>query len=218
MRPAWAAPLLAALAVAPAALAAGTEEFSVRVSPAVAPCVEAAARAYPGPGRPRLETGRLKEGAPLVIVGSSVEVDRVLESDGALHDTDVDVARIPWVLTVAPGQDAPPQGLAGLAASSAGVAVLGGPEAYAARRALRGVPERRVREATEAAVLQNAPLALVPLSLAAPGEQMSTDVPPLRVRAAVGKAGASSPAARAFVQFLAGPPGQAAFAACGVTR
>jgi hypothetical protein len=217
---AWArhATLAALLAAAPGADAGQAGEVLVRVSPAVAPCVAAAARAYTGPGRPRLETGVLKDAGAHVIAGSSVEVDRVLDSGGALHDTDVDVATIPWVLAVAPGHAAPPQGLAGLASSAADVAVLGGPEAYAARRALRGVPEGRLREGTEIAILRSAPVALVPLSLAGPGERVSTDLPPLRVRAAVATAGAALPPARAFVAFLATPAGQAAFTACGAAK
>jgi hypothetical protein len=218
MARAWPAALAVLLAASPGAAAGGADEIQVRVSPAVAPCVAAAARAYTGPGRPRLETGLLKERAPAVIVGSSVEVDRVLDAGGALHDTDVDLAHIPWVLTVAAGHGAPPQGLAGLAASTADVAVLAGPEAYAARRALQGIPERRLREGTEPGVLRSAPLALVPLSLAGKGEQVATDVPPLRARAAVARAGAASPAARAFVAFLASEAGRAAFAVCGAAR
>jgi len=193
------------------------DEILVRVSPAAAPCVAAVVREYPGPGRPRMETGPLKDPGPHVIVGSSVEVDRVMDSGGGLHDTDVDVARIPWVLVVAPGQAAPERGLAGLSAAAADVAVLAGPEAYAARRALRDLPDRRVREASDPAVLKSAPLALVPLSLAEGGQQVATDVAPVRIRAAVATAGAGSPAARAFVAFLAGDTGRGAFAACGRT-
>jgi hypothetical protein len=217
---AWArhATLAALLAAAPGAGAGQAGEVLVRVSPAVAPCVASAARAYSGPGRLRLETGALKGARAHVIVGSSVEVDRVLDSGGALHDTDVDVASIPWVLAVAPGQTVPARGLAGLPSSVDEVAVLGGPEAFAARRALTGVPEGRLREGTEIAVLRSAPLALVPLSLAGPGERVATDIAPLRVRAAVATAGAATPAARSFVAFLASPPGQAAFAACGAAK
>ena len=218
MARAWPAALAVLLAGSPGATAGRTDEIHVRVSPAVAPCVAAAAKVYPGPGRPRLQTGLLKEDAPQAIVGSSVEVDRVLDAGGALHDTDVDLARIPWVLAVAPGQAAPPQGLAGLASSPLDVAVLSGPEGYAARRALQGIPERRLREGTEAAVLRSAPIALVPLSLAGPGDHVGTEVPPLRVRAAVAAAGAGSPAARAFVSFLASEPGRAAFVACGASK
>jgi hypothetical protein len=116
---------------------------------------------------------------------------------------------------VAPGQEPPAGGLAGLAATGAEVAVLAGPEAYAARRALRDLPERRVRESDSPAALKSARLALVPLSLSAGGREVPTDVPPVRVRTAVTRVGAGSPAARAFVAFLSSEAGRTAFAGCG---
>jgi ABC-type molybdate transport system substrate-binding protein len=72
-----------------------------------------------------------------------------------------------------------------------------------------------VRSATGRA-LREAPVVLVPLSLAAPGDRMGVDVPPIVVRAATGVAPARPEDARALVAFLASEPGQKAFAECRV--
>jgi hypothetical protein len=58
-------------------------------------------------------------------------------------------------------------------------------------------------------------VAVVPLSLAGDGPVSSLDVPPLTVRALGVRASARASAARAFLDFLTGEKGNAAFRACG---
>jgi ABC-type molybdate transport system substrate-binding protein len=58
----------------------------------------------------------------------------------------------------------------------------------------------------------------VPLSLAGDGPAVTLAVPPLTARALGVRASPRKDAARAFVEFLAGEPGNAAFRACGRTE
>jgi hypothetical protein len=184
----------------------------VRATAAVAPCVEAAARAYTTPSRRVVvETGRLAEGAADVFVGAAAEVTRALEGGAAAVDSDAEVARVPWLLVVPAGN---PQALRGLAdAERAGVEVwvAGGPAANEARRALRKLAPERLREASDGAVPRGAAAALAPLCLAGPGERLPVDVPELIVEAAVSARASRPDAARDFVAFLASPAGRRAF-------
>lgn len=188
-----------------------------RASVEAAPCVAAAAAAY---GRAiAVETGALRDPVPAdVLVGSGVEVTRALEGGDAVVGSEEQVARIPWVLSVPAGNPMGIAGLADLARPGLEVAVLGGHASYEARRALAQNRAARVRESEDGGVLKRATVALVPLSLAGPGERVAVDVPAIPIGAAVSVRAARPEEARAFVSFLASEKGQAAFTACGGPR
>lgn len=211
---------LLALAGGPTCASAGGSEKALRVraSEAVAPCVAAAGRAYAAAtGRlVSVETGSLRDPGPAEVLVSAnpVEMTRALEGGAAVEGSEVDVARIPWVLAVSPGNPLRLHGLADLGRPGLEVWILGGPAAYEARRALAAHPPERLQEATEAAALRSAAVALVPLSLAGGAERVAVDVPPLVAQAAVATRSARPEASRAFVRFLGEGAGQRAFAAC----
>ncbi len=207
-----AAPLLAA----PAAL-------RVKASPAVAPCVSAAASAYHQTSgrRVAVETAAIgsqdsADGADVVVAADS-ELNRVIESGASDPDLEVEVATIPWVLAGAPGAATPE--LHSFARTGTVVRTLGGAVARETWRRLhlQGFSPARVERVRETPVrLQPGEGAVVPLSLAGAGPVTTLDVPPLRVRALAVAASPRKDADRAFLDFLAGP-GNAAFRACGRT-
>jgi len=200
----------------PALAGAGPQApLRVRSSEAAAPCVRSAAAAY---GKPvDVQAGPLRDDAAtadVLVAASGVEMTRALESGRAVQGTEVDVARIPWVLSVPRGN---PEGLAALKDLSRPgieVVVLGGPAAYQARRALGAVAPGRLRETTDAEVLRYARVAVVPLSLAGAGERIAVDLPALEARAAVAEGTPRAGEAAAFVRFLGAEEGQRAFAGC----
>ena len=206
--------LLSLLALAASARA--QEPLRVRATPAVAPCVTAASPSWPG-GRVAVETAGMRDAGPVdVLVGTSVEMTRALEGGGAVVNSDVDIAEIPWVLSVASGNPLRVRSLADAREKGAEVVLLGGPVAYEARRALAGAATSRVRESTDRQTLRAASVALLPLSLAGSGERIAVpEVPTLRATAAVAVGAAQPERAEQFVRFLGSEAGQRAFAACG---
>jgi 4'-phosphopantetheinyl transferase len=121
----------------------------VTASEAVAPCVEAAAEAYRSRGGATVqldtaavgaESASAAEGAPApdVLVGTSIELTRAVEGGSAVEGSEVDLARIPWVLEADEGLGV--RSLDDLKSSTAEVWVLGGPAAYEARRAVSARP------------------------------------------------------------------------------
>jgi Bacterial extracellular solute-binding protein len=203
------------LATGSPAAAPGGAPLRVRATAAVAPCVEAAARAYEKKtGRAVVETGTLLDAATAdVLVGSAAEVTRALESGAAAPDSDAEVARVPWLLVVTAGN---PYGLTSLGdAARAGIEVwvAGGAAAHAARRVAEAAAPNRVREASDGTVPSGAAAALAPLCLAGAGERVRVDVPDLVVEAAVAARTSRARAAGDFVTFLASPDGRRAFAA-----
>jgi len=197
-----------------ASVGAAADGLRVRVTPAAAPCVEAAAAAWPdAAGREvAVEVGALRDAGEWdVLVGASVELTRALEGQDAAPDSDVEVASIPWVLHADSGSV---RTLDDLARSGVEATVLGGDVAYEARRALAEHKVGRFRETTNVSRLRSARVALVPLSLASAGSRQSVDVPPIRVGAAVGARTRHPLEASAFVRYLGSEPGQQAFAAC----
>lgn len=207
--------LLLAFSFAPSAQA--QEPLRVRVSAAVAPCVAAASRSWSGGRRVALETTSLRDPGPAdVLVGSLVEMTRALEGGEAVVNSDVDIAEIPWVLSVAAGNKLGVKSLSDVREKSVDLVVLGGPVSYEARRALAGGGTSRLREVSDQAALRAAPVALVPLSLAGAGERIAVaGVPPLRTSAAIGAHAAQPERAQQFVDYLGSEAGQRAFAACG---
>jgi hypothetical protein len=211
------ASLLVVLLLAAPALRADDRVVHVRVSEAVAPCVEAAAAKWSEAGSTlSLERGPLAASKGLdVYVGSAVEMTRAVESGAATEGSEVDLARIPWVLSVPAGNPDRVSGLADLERSGHDVAILGGPEAYEARRALKSaLRAERIREVADRKGLDAAGVTLVPLSLAR-GQTVSVDVPPLIARAALAEGAPQAKAAQAFLKFLGSDEGRAAFSTCG---
>jgi hypothetical protein len=211
--------MAAPLAVAAALLAlSGVTDppgrLRVRASFVVAPCVEAAVAAWPGPhAAVQVETaGPSSPGPADVLVASSVELTRALEGGTADEGTDVDVARVPWVMQVR-SAGGKVHGAADLATADIEVTVPDSPAAYEARRWAAAAGGGRVREAG-ARELREAAVAVIPLSLAGTGERIAVDVPPLVVRAALALRPERPADARAFLAFLSSEPGQKAFAAC----
>ncbi len=131
----------------------------------------------------------------------------------------MEVARIPWVLAGPPGTAAPE--LRSLGRSGSVVRSLDGVVGRETwrRLQLQGFSPARVERVREAPVrLQAGEAAVVPLSLAGPGPVTTLDVPPLRVHALGVRASPRKDASRAFLDFLAAGPGNAAFRACGRTE
>ena len=193
----------------------------VKASPATSPCAAAAAEAFrQATGGPvEVQTaaiGRVGSASGAdVVVAIEEELTRVIEGGESVPDLEFEVATIPWVLTGA-GAGAPD--LRGLARSGERVRVLGGAIGRHARQSLETLPPDRVETARTADGLRNlAPgeLALVPLSLAAPGPVTATDVPALVAKAVGVRGSPRAGAARAFLDFIAAGPGNAAFRSCG---
>jgi accessory colonization factor AcfC len=194
-----------------------TQALRVEATEAVAPCVRAAAEVFARRGAGvELSVGRLADDKQAdVLVASSVEITRAIEADRAEEGSDVDIARIPWVLALEPGA---PKGLGrleDLARTGGEVLLLGGAAAYEARRALAAFPEIEVHETTDVVSLRSASAAIFPLSLATGTGHVALDIPPVVARAAVTRRPRNPAAAAAFVGFLASEEGQRVFAACG---
>jgi hypothetical protein len=205
------------LAIAALAVLTAGDGLVVRASEPTRPCALAAARAFAQAG---LGVVVVRAGAPEqpgeadVLVGTDVELTRAVESGLALDGTELDLARIPWALVLRGGN---PYGLHALADLDRAPEVWlpAGLAAHAARRALAGLPQGRVREAADPAALLAAPIAVLPLSLAGEGERVSLDLPPLLAGAAAGANARRPEAARVFLRYLDGQAGRAAFAGCG---
>jgi hypothetical protein len=229
--------ILAALLVAATAVAtAGPAGAPLRIkaSPAVVPCVTAAAQEYARATglAPLVETAAI--GSPESVTGADVvvaanrELNRVIESGMTRPDQELDVAEIPWVAAGPPGNDAP--SLQSLGRTRL-VDVLGGVVAQEtwrrlsqqglqparSERAGRGSERSAAREPREAVRLQPGEAAVVPLSLAGSAAVTRLDVPPLLARALGVRASQRPEASRAFLDFLAGEKGNAVFRACGRT-
>jgi hypothetical protein len=160
-----------------------------------------------------VETGGLRDpGAWDVLVGSGVELTRALEGGDADLDSDVDIARIPWVLHRPSGGDV--RALSDVTRSDVEIVMPAGPAGYEARRALAEEGVSRVVETTDTARLRAAPVALIPVSLAGGGRQVEVDVPPIPVGAAVGMRARHVEDATAFVRYLGSEGGQQVFATC----
>jgi hypothetical protein len=212
---------LLVLALVTTPLLAAPVALRVKASPAVAPCVAAAAAEYDRtPGRRvAVQTAAIgsqdsADGADVVVAAES-ELHRVIESGASDPDLEVEVATIPWVLAGAPGTAAPE--LRSFSRSGSVVRTLGGDVARETWRRLhlQGFSPARVERVRQAPVrIQAGEAAVVPLSLAGAGPATTLDVPPLRVRALAVNASPRKDAGRAFLDFLAGP-GNAALRACG---
>lgn len=212
--------LLLALVAAP--LAAAAPALRVKASPAVAPCVVAAGLEYERATGRRLAVETVPVGLPSsadgadVVVAADEELNRIVESGVSHPELDRELARIPWVLVGPPGTAAPE--LAALGRSTSVVRSLDGVVARETWRRLRlqGFSPGRVERVGPTPLrLRPGEAAVVPLSLAGPGPVATLDVPPLSAHAVAVAASPRKEAARAFVDFLSGGNGNAAFRACG---
>ena len=205
---------LASIVVVAGASPGPSPALTVRATEAVAPCVRAAVALYPAKALPVVvEVGHLDSAD--VLVGSAVEVTRAMEGGAAAEGSDVAVARIPWVLSMAPGNPASIRGVADLARPDVEVWILGGAAAHEARRRVDGLAAGRVHELRRDDDARSASVAVVPLSLAREGERILLDVPALEVQAAVGARTTRTALARDLTSFLSSESGAAAFAGCG---
>ena len=223
---------LGALLLLAATAAPASAPLRIKASPAVVPCVSAAAQEYGrATGRaPLVETAAI--GSPESVAGADVvvaanrELNRVIESGMTRPDQEVDVAEIPWVAAGPAGKDAPSVESLG---RSQLVDVLGGVVAQETWRRLaqqglqaarserggRGGERAGAREPREPVRLQPGEAAVVPLSLAGSAAVTRLDVPPLLARALGVRASQRPDASRAFLDFLASEKGNAAFRGCG---
>jgi hypothetical protein len=217
---------LVALVLAAATGYPAAAPLRVKASPAVAPCVAAAAADYArATGRTAIvETaaigGHDSAAGADVVVAADDELNRVIESGATSPGLDVDVATIPWVIA-APADS----GASEAASLSRGGAVVRVPRGVVAREVMRVLEKRgqsparveRVRESDAAGAprLARGELAIVPLSQAGSLKTTPLDVPPLTARALGVRASRRPEAARAFLEFLTGARGNAAFRTCG---
>ncbi len=196
----------------------------VKASPSTSPCAAAAAEAFRrATGAPvEVQTAAIgpvgsASGAD-VVVAIEEELTRVIEGGESVPELEFEVASIPWVLT---GAGAGTPDLRGLARSGARVRVLGGAIGRHARQSLETLPPDRVETARTPEGLRNlaaGELALVPLSLAAPGPVTATDVPALVAKAVGVRGSPRAGVAREFLDFVSAGAGNAAFRSCGRDR
>lgn len=204
---------LPALALVLAGESIAAEALRVRTSEAFAPCVRPVLDAF---SRERALPAVLDLGTPdpprgaALVVGDDSEMTRLLEGGRADVSTAVDLGYVPWVSVMPPGS--PVRALAGL--TDGRVAVLGGPAGRVARESLGGLPAERLLVSKDAAELARAPYALLPRSLAGPGEHRRADVAPLVATAAVVTGTPRESDARRLLAFLQRPLARALLATC----
>jgi hypothetical protein len=198
----------------PSASISAPAEVLVRASPAFAPCLEPALAAFSRESgvRATLEVGEPDPpaGADLV-VGDDSELTRLLEGGTADLATATDLGYLPWVLVVPAGT---PAGVAAATAAADQLTVLGGRLGREARAALGGrLAGQRLRVSNDREELRSARFALVPRSLAGPGERRPAGVRSLVAVAAVVGDAPHAAAARQLLAFLKSPRGHAALGA-----
>ena len=218
MRAALGAVVAALLSGGTGAGAGTVAAVSVRTSPVLLPCAEAAARAFERQSTAARVVVTAGEIWPStsgdVVVGSAGAMTRVVESGQGDEKSQIDLPPVPWVLVLAAGASPGPGEARSLADldPSAEVWVLGGVDGREAAHAVQGRAHARVTVDLER--LASAPIALVPASLADGRRRAPVDVPPLRPSAVVRRGALRPAAAAAFVAFLARHDGQEAFASC----
>ncbi len=186
----------------------------VRASEAFAPCLAPALQAF------SQESGLTAvldvndpdpPGDADVVVGDDSELTRVLEGGVADLGTSFDLGYLPWVFVVP--ERSPASALLAFAGAER-VHVLGGRVGREAREALRGLGGERLRVSRDRDELRRAPYALVPRSLAGPGEKRPAAVRPLVATAAAIADVPHPAAARPLLAFLGGPRGRALLSSC----
>jgi len=185
------------------------EPLKVRASEAFAPVLRPALAAFSrDSGIPTVLDVREPDppGDADVVVGDDSELTRVLEGGAADLGTSVDLGYLPWVLVVPAGS---PGDLHAAVAADERLYVLGGRIGRDARATLGRKLPSRVQSSRDAAELRAARYALVPRSLAGPGEQREAGLPPLVAVAAAASEARDPAGARLLLAFLAGPRGRA---------
>jgi hypothetical protein len=147
-----------------------------------------------------------------VVIGDDSELTRVLEGGVADLDTSFDLGYIPWVFVVPPGS---PAELSASLAGAEDVVLLGGRVGRDARISLgTRLPPGRLRSSTDPIELGRARYALVPRSLAGPGDQRPAGVRPLVAVVAAIRQAANPAGARRLLAFLASARGRRLLSAC----
>jgi hypothetical protein len=145
-----------------------------------------------------------------VVVGDDSELTRLLEGGAVDLSTSFDLGYLPWVYVVpnrSPTRSNP-------ALPGAGpMYVLGGRLGREARGSL-GLGAERVRVSRDRDLLRQAEYALVPRSLAGPGEQRPARLRPLVATAAAVRGARQAGAAHQLLAFLKDPAGRALLSSC----
>jgi len=193
--------------------AAATEPVRVRASAAFASCLgpalDAAARAAGVPVVLVTADPDPPRDADLVI-GDDLEMTRLLESGTAEVASSMDLGQVPWVLVVPEGA---PQGSVSAFATDP-VAVLGGRAGREARASLGSLSAGRLAVTDDAGALRRARYALVPRSLAGPGERRTSAVRPLVATAALIAGSPRRLSAARLLARLASAEGRRALGVC----
>ena len=180
---------------------ADREQVRLRTSEAFAPCLAPAVAAFSRESGLSVvvDVGDLDppRGAD-VVIGDDSELTRLLEGGVADLGTSFDLGALPWVLVVPAGS--PVGSLSVLSPDR--VSVMGGRASRAARESLQALPAERVRVSRDAGELRQARYALVPRSLAGPGEQRPSGVRPLVAVTALVTDAPHPAGARALLAFL----------------
>ncbi len=147
-----------------------------------------------------------------VVVGEDGELTRALEGGTLDRRSSFDLGTMPWVFVVPAGSEAD---VSQAVAAADRVHVLGGRLGREARAALGNrLPAGRVQLSRDPRELRAARYALVPRSLAGPGEQRPAGLPPL-VAVAAAVADAPHPSeARQLLAFLRSTRGRALLSSC----
>jgi hypothetical protein len=200
-RTALAAALLLATPGLLAPAGADRGQLRLRTSEAFAPCLAPAVEAFSRESglSVAVDVGDLDppRGAD-VVIGDDAEMTRMLEGGVADLATSFDLGSLPWVMVVPAGS--PAGFLSALGADR--VLVMGGRASRAARESLQAMPAERVRVSRDAGELRQARYALVPRSIAGPGEQRPSGVRPLMAVTAMITDSSRPDGARALVAFL----------------
>jgi hypothetical protein len=193
--------------------AAAPEAVRVRASAAfatcLAPALEAAARAAGVPVVLTTADPDPPQDADLV-VGDDVEMTRLIESGTAEVASAVDLGQVPWVTVVPEG--APGGSVSALATEP--VAVLGGRAGREARASLGTLAAGRLAVTSDAGELRRARYALVPRSVAGPGERRASAVRPLVATAALIAGSPRRASAARLLARLASTEGRRALGPC----
>jgi hypothetical protein len=192
--------LLAVLLPSGRAGAAGGP-LHVRANEAFAPCLRPALQAFSRESGLSVVVDVGEPDPPRgadVVVGDDSEITRMLEGGVADVGTAFDLGSLPWVVVVPAGS--PAGALSALAPER--VAVLGGAAGRAARSSLQGVDPERLSLSRDAEELRTARYALVPRSLAGPGEHRPSRVRPLVATAVLVTGSPRAADARRLLSFL----------------
>jgi hypothetical protein len=209
-----AAALLSGAGESRTAASAQPDTLRVRASEAFTPCLAPALEAFSRASGWRVVLDVNDPDAPGevdVVVGDDSELTRLLEGGGADLGTSVDLGYLPWVFVVPEGS---PAQLHSALTGASGIYVLGGRVGRDVRLSVKGLPAEPFRLSRDPDVLRRAEYALVPRSLAGPGERRPAGVRPLIATAAAITEAAHPRATRRLLAFLQGPRGRALLSSC----